>query len=366
MPKIESALSTPQDSETVQPPAEAAKTQTAGAEEPGPHAAEAGPDEGADQAPDAAQNEPSGPQPQSPAAAIGDAVSEAVPAEPRTETDADADDAQAASSTSEDPEATGEASSQDTSVAAAQVTSVDALLAGGLDLTEATKRPQDGASRRWTVRGIPTDVRSVVSQAAEDRGITIGEWLSEAIVRYAADAADAGTLPQALDGLDTDRQAAAPDALLPPGPSEQDKTERGLDAPGETPASPPPATPAAGAHAPEAGPLADAAEAAGVADMADDESRVDTDKIDPAALEDTVHMVRTIAETMNAMNKMAEASRTEVMSVARSMITLVKHMDERIQRLEDDRDLSAHPAETPKPKGLLSGIVGRGDRQPPR
>lgn len=43
----------------------------------------------------------------------------------------------------------------------------------------------DAATARWTVRGIPTNVRAIAAEAAKARGMTAGDWLAEAIVRYA-------------------------------------------------------------------------------------------------------------------------------------------------------------------------------------
>lgn len=42
----------------------------------------------------------------------------------------------------------------------------------------------DDASARWTIRGVPANVRSMASKAASNRGMTVGDWLSEAIVAY--------------------------------------------------------------------------------------------------------------------------------------------------------------------------------------
>ena len=43
----------------------------------------------------------------------------------------------------------------------------------------------DAADTRWTVRGIPTNVRDMAVKAAESQGKTIGDWLAEAIVSAA-------------------------------------------------------------------------------------------------------------------------------------------------------------------------------------
>lgn len=43
----------------------------------------------------------------------------------------------------------------------------------------------DNADARWTVRGIPTNVRDMAVKAAEREGKTVGDWLAEAIVAAA-------------------------------------------------------------------------------------------------------------------------------------------------------------------------------------
>ncbi len=42
----------------------------------------------------------------------------------------------------------------------------------------------DAAAARWTVRGVPTNVREMVSKAADERGMTVGDMLAEAVVAY--------------------------------------------------------------------------------------------------------------------------------------------------------------------------------------
>jgi len=37
---------------------------------------------------------------------------------------------------------------------------------------------------RWTVRGIPLNVREIATKAAENRGMTVGDWISEAVVAF--------------------------------------------------------------------------------------------------------------------------------------------------------------------------------------
>jgi hypothetical protein len=52
----------------------------------------------------------------------------------------------------------------------------------------------DEAAARWTIRGVPAPVRDMALRAAETRGMTVGDWVAEAIVTVAraADRADAG------------------------------------------------------------------------------------------------------------------------------------------------------------------------------
>jgi hypothetical protein len=42
----------------------------------------------------------------------------------------------------------------------------------------------DAANARWTVRGIPTNVRDMATKAADNRGMTVGDWIAEAIVKH--------------------------------------------------------------------------------------------------------------------------------------------------------------------------------------
>jgi hypothetical protein len=55
----------------------------------------------------------------------------------------------------------------------------------------------DLASARWTVRGVPPPVRDMALRAAEARGMTVGDWVAEAIVTVAraGDKADGAKLP---------------------------------------------------------------------------------------------------------------------------------------------------------------------------
>ena len=77
----------------------------------------------------------------------------------------------------------------------------------------------DAADARWTVRGVPLNVRGIATKAADAKGMTVGDWLAEAVVAYSRSAnsgvsadgnsvtADGGTnlpaipLPAELTGL---------------------------------------------------------------------------------------------------------------------------------------------------------------------
>lgn len=41
----------------------------------------------------------------------------------------------------------------------------------------------DAADSRWTVRGVPANVRDMAVRAAERKGMTVGDYVAEAIVR---------------------------------------------------------------------------------------------------------------------------------------------------------------------------------------
>jgi len=46
----------------------------------------------------------------------------------------------------------------------------------------------DDASARWTIRGVPPPVRDMALKAASARGMTVGDWVAEAIVALARSA----------------------------------------------------------------------------------------------------------------------------------------------------------------------------------
>jgi hypothetical protein len=43
----------------------------------------------------------------------------------------------------------------------------------------------DDATARWTIRGVPAPVRDMALRAATARGMTVGDWVAEAIVTAA-------------------------------------------------------------------------------------------------------------------------------------------------------------------------------------
>jgi hypothetical protein len=55
----------------------------------------------------------------------------------------------------------------------------------------------DDAAGRWTIRGVPPPVREMAVRHATERGMTVGDWVAEAIVGFArnADRAGATNLP---------------------------------------------------------------------------------------------------------------------------------------------------------------------------
>jgi hypothetical protein len=43
----------------------------------------------------------------------------------------------------------------------------------------------DDAAGRWTIRGVPAPVREMAVRRATERGMTVGDWIAEAIVGFA-------------------------------------------------------------------------------------------------------------------------------------------------------------------------------------
>jgi hypothetical protein len=50
----------------------------------------------------------------------------------------------------------------------------------------------DDAAGRWTIRGVPPPVREMALRRATERGMTVGDWVAEAIVGFARGAARPG------------------------------------------------------------------------------------------------------------------------------------------------------------------------------
>jgi len=56
----------------------------------------------------------------------------------------------------------------------------------------------DAAAARWTIRGVPPPVRAMALRAADARGMTVGDWVAEAIVamvRGSGDTSGGANLP---------------------------------------------------------------------------------------------------------------------------------------------------------------------------
>jgi hypothetical protein len=57
----------------------------------------------------------------------------------------------------------------------------------------------DDAAGRWTIRGVPPPVRAIAVRRAAERGMTVGDWVAEAIVGFerttAKDRGPGSTLP---------------------------------------------------------------------------------------------------------------------------------------------------------------------------
>ena len=61
----------------------------------------------------------------------------------------------------------------------------------------------DKAQARWTVRGVPVNVRDMAVKAAYNKHLNVGDWITEAIISYARSdkgglSADRETLPSPL------------------------------------------------------------------------------------------------------------------------------------------------------------------------
>ncbi len=60
----------------------------------------------------------------------------------------------------------------------------------------------DEAVARWTVRGVPPPVRDMALRAAAARGMTVGDWVAEAIVAFARGADKRGSEGPKLPTVD--------------------------------------------------------------------------------------------------------------------------------------------------------------------
>lgn len=68
----------------------------------------------------------------------------------------------------------------------------------------------DAADARWTVRGVPLNVRAMATKAAERQGLTVGDWLAEAVIAYSR-----GKVSSDGSGLSADGGANVPAMPLP-------------------------------------------------------------------------------------------------------------------------------------------------------
>ena len=68
----------------------------------------------------------------------------------------------------------------------------------------------DAADARWTVRGVPLNVRSMATKAAEKHGLTVGDWLAEAVIAYSR-----GKVSSDGAGVSADGGANVPAMPLP-------------------------------------------------------------------------------------------------------------------------------------------------------
>ena len=70
------------------------------------------------------------------------------------------------------------------------------------------------ATVAWTMRGVPVNVREIATEAAENRGMTVGDWISEAVVAFSkADtnrvSADGANVPAPADLMDVMKDVQA-------------------------------------------------------------------------------------------------------------------------------------------------------------
>jgi len=98
------------------------------------------------------------------------------------------------------PPTPGQTSGQTESAAAAPV-----VRKGRPSKARGASKSADGGSARWTVRGVPTNVRAIARRAAGNRGLTLGDWLAEMIVQADKEglSADKTNVPAPADLVDT-------------------------------------------------------------------------------------------------------------------------------------------------------------------
>ena len=68
----------------------------------------------------------------------------------------------------------------------------------------------DAADARWTVRGVPLNVRAMATKAADRQGLTVGDWLAEAVIAYSR-----GKVSSDGSGLSADGGTNLPAMPLP-------------------------------------------------------------------------------------------------------------------------------------------------------
>jgi hypothetical protein len=66
----------------------------------------------------------------------------------------------------------------------------------------------DDAAGRWTIRGVPAPVREIAVRRAAERGMTVGDWVAEAIVGF-----ERGTAKGRAQGTTLPATEAPPDLV---------------------------------------------------------------------------------------------------------------------------------------------------------
>lgn len=96
-------------------------------------------------------------------------------------------------------------------MADAQVMEPKAGRSGRPSRARGAPNSSDAADARWTVRGVPANVRAMAVKAAETRGMTTGDWLAEAVIAFAR--ADKPRIAADSAGVSADQVPALP---MPP------------------------------------------------------------------------------------------------------------------------------------------------------